>query len=145
MSQGRGYSLGEEISIDYVHRGEGEGEEQLLVCRPMGQVLSKEIAYYTRTEGLESLVVVNEDTSVGGFAPSGGHAGRDIKKIAIGQLVEGTLGFLVSRHEESVLITKRKSRFCAQSRDAVPEYGLDHYEDCSQIGNEIGSSLDTLF
>lgn len=70
----------------------------------MGQVLSKEIAYYTRTEGLESLVVVNEDTSVGGFAPSGGHAGRDIKKIAIGQLVEGGSSFLFSWAERSELM-----------------------------------------
>lgn len=107
MSQGRGYSLGEEISIDYVHRGEGEGEEQLLVCRPMGQILSKEIAYYTRTEGLESLVVVNEDTSVGGFAPSGGHAGRDIKKIAIGQLVEDFVLNLETQFPSTVsIITK---------------------------------------
>lgn len=106
MSQGRGWSLGEEISIEHVslrprnHGGLGggqeeEAEEKVLVCRPMGQALAKEVAYYTESEGLDTVTITNEDTSQ--RATSGHDAGgggsvvveKDIKKVGIGKLVEG--------------------------------------------------------
>ncbi|GAA5907261.1 cytoplasmic tRNA 2-thiolation protein 2 [Sporobolomyces salmoneus] len=104
ISQGRGYSLGEEISIEYIHsqaqqvevaQGQGQEEEEeegrgdVLVCRPMGTSLSKEVGYYVQSEGLETVTVRNEDTSVRALDGEGfGRVEKDIKKVGIGKLVE---------------------------------------------------------
>ncbi|BGP58347.1 Cytoplasmic tRNA 2-thiolation protein 2 [Rhodotorula sphaerocarpa] len=81
MSEGRGDSVGEEVAAEYVSRlgtgaGPGPGDEEqeqeqedddgrpVLVVRPLAQVVAKEVAFYNREMQVESVVVVNRETSV---------------------------------------------------------------------------------
>lgn len=79
MSEGRGDSVGEEVAAEYVSRlrtgaGPGPGDEEqdkedddgrpVLVVRPLAQAVAKEVAFYNREMQVESVVVVDRETSV---------------------------------------------------------------------------------
>lgn len=99
MSQGRGWSLGEEISIEYIHQTSKEGgESSLLICKPMGSSLAKEVGYFVKSENLDIVTITNEDTSLITTSLQGDNSSvgpakieKDIKKIGIGKLVEGKI------------------------------------------------------
>ncbi|GAA5976000.1 hypothetical protein JCM5350_000279 [Sporobolomyces pararoseus] len=135
MSQGRGFSLGEEISIEYIHsfsRGGGGGDddddgdegEELMVCRPMGNTLSKEVGYFTKSEGLKTVTVRNEDTSLVALEGTGvvregpAKVEKDIKKIGIGKLVEDFVLNLEAQFPSTVsIITKTAHKLGMRSAD----------------------------
>jgi len=99
MSQGRGWSLGEEISIEYIHQTSKEGgESPLLICKPMGSSLAKEVGYFVKSENLDIVTITNEDTSLITTSLQGDNSSvgpakieKDIKKIGIRKLVEGKI------------------------------------------------------
>jgi ethanolamine utilization microcompartment shell protein EutS len=98
MSQGRGWSLGEEISIEYIHQTSKQGGESLLICKPMGSSLAKEVGYFVKSENLDIVTITNEDTSLITTGLQGDNSSvgpakieKDIKKIGIGKLVEGKI------------------------------------------------------
>lgn len=90
MSSGRGFSAGEEVAAHYVDRAGGDAAP-LLVVRPFSLALAKEIVYFsraTREGGLESLMMRNPETSVGGEGEKA--APVDVKKRGLGALCEGS-------------------------------------------------------
>ncbi|GAA5930370.1 Ncs2p [Sporobolomyces koalae] len=118
MSQGRGWSVGEEISIEYVDRQEAFCD--LMVCRPMGASLGKEVAYYVESEALETVLVTNEDTSLTRSSPSVAVGDRDIKKVGIGKLVEDFVLNLEAQFPSTVsIITKTAHKLGMRSADTT--------------------------
>ncbi|GAA5971348.1 hypothetical protein JCM3765_007012 [Sporobolomyces pararoseus] len=129
MSQGRGFSLAEEISIEYIHPSPSQdGEEgEIMVCRPMGNSLSKEVGYFIKSENLKTVTIRNEDTSLIGLdgeEEEGGGGGtvnkveKDIKKIGIGKLVEDFVLNLEAQFPSTVsIITKTAHKLGMRSSD----------------------------
>lgn len=72
MSDGRGFSLGEEVGSEW-----DLVEEGLLVSRPLSAILLKELVYYGRMRGLQSLTMARPETGV------------EPKKAGIEALTEG--------------------------------------------------------
>ncbi|GAA6024260.1 hypothetical protein JCM11491_006378 [Sporobolomyces phaffii] len=135
MSQGRGWSLGEEVSIEFVHRQSPDGAgEKVLVCRPMGASLAKEVGYYVTSEGLETVLVTNEDTSVNAIDGEGGTVKieKDIKKVGIGKLVEDFVLNLEAQFPSTVsIITKTAHKLGMRSADAAVAEGEHSTHNCA--------------
>lgn len=74
--------MGEDVGVDYTSSTvTAEGDERpLLVARPLGRLLFKELAFVARVEKLEYLTMVRPSTMVG-----------EAKKAGIAALVEGEL------------------------------------------------------
>ena len=72
MSEGRGFSMGEEVGSEW-----DLAEERLLVCRPLSSVLLKELVYYCRMRELRWLTMQRPETGV------------EAKKAGIEALTEG--------------------------------------------------------
>jgi cytoplasmic tRNA 2-thiolation protein 2 len=80
MAEGRGWSMGEEVGSEW----DAEG---VMVVRPMSLMLAKEVEFWNRLKGLQSLVVVNPGTTV------------EAKKAGIEALTEGARGDAGSAEE----------------------------------------------
>ncbi|GAA5985796.1 hypothetical protein JCM10908_007114 [Rhodotorula pacifica] len=95
MSEGRGYSIGEEVALEQVvslpssDPSDGGTTREVLVLRPLGQTVHKEIAFYNREcAGVEPLVMVNPETNVRADGGGGGGGERSAKGRSIMGLVE---------------------------------------------------------
>lgn len=85
MAEGGGYAMGEDVGVEYTldqlqHDQDPDATaatRSLLVARPLGRVLYKELAYYARSQGLECLTMERPSTAV------------EPKAAGISALVEG--------------------------------------------------------
>lgn len=65
MAEGRGYSMGEEVGVEWELEAEEEkGGLGLCQIRPLTLLLAKEVTFFSRVKALESLVIVNPGTGV---------------------------------------------------------------------------------
>ncbi|GAA5902281.1 hypothetical protein JCM5296_003971 [Sporobolomyces johnsonii] len=135
MAEGRGFSAGEEVASEYVDRSEGD-EWPLLVVRPLALSLAKEVVYYGETEGLETLTVVNEETSVAGMGGAGSEGKKDVKKMGIGALVEDFILSLESQFPSTVsTVVRTAHKLGLRTADAAIRSNGEHgTETCALCG-----------
>jgi hypothetical protein len=139
MAEGGGYSMGEDVGVEYtlnlpqrhagaVEQGGKIGSKSLLVTRPLGRVLYKELAYFARSRGLECLTMERPSTGV------------DPKAAGISALVEGEQllqgGPRSPRLHTLTFTTRRFTRFslCSRAGGQFPIHRVDHYPNRPEIG-----------
>ncbi|GAA5926637.1 hypothetical protein JCM1841_003189 [Sporobolomyces salmonicolor] len=135
MAQGRGFSAGEEVASEYVDRSEGAGCE-VLVVRPLALSLAKEVVYYGKTKGLETVTVLNEETSVAGMNRLGGEGRKDVKKRGIEALVEDFVLSLESQFPSTVsTVVRTAHKLGLRAADAaIRSHGERGTETCALCG-----------
>lgn len=93
MTEGRGWALGEEVGAEW------ESEDgRVLVIRPLGLALAKEVEYFLDRSGLEEVGWVDGEEGIERERLEGE---RDVKKKGIGRLTEGAFSLLSAREGEA--------------------------------------------